>query len=210
MMKTFGKDLLKKIRETSLLGEGAHSLYSPPYRPIFSYEEILSKNPKFAAVNILLYLKNNEWYFPLIQRTENEKDRHSGQISLPGGKREDEDLHFGETAIRETWEEIGVDKHYIKIIREMSPLYIPPSNFYVHSFISFTKKNPTFEVQKSEAVEVIEFPISSLLNLPKEPEMMSLSGSRGQQVPVIKFNGYLIWGATSMILSEFNHLLKNL
>ena len=209
-MKNFGKDLLSKIKETTLLGEDAHCIYSPPYRPQYTYDEILTKNPKFAAVNIVLYLKDNEWYFPLIQRTENEKDRHSGQISLPGGKREEDDKDFSETAVRETWEEIGIDKHYIKVIREMSPLYIPPSNFYVHTFISFTKKNPIFEVQKSEAVEVIEFPITSLLNLPNEPEMRSLPGSYGQEVPVINFNGYLIWGATSMILSEFNHLLKNL
>ncbi len=209
-MEIFGRNLLQKIKEAALLGEKAHAVYSPPYRPLFSYEEILTKNPKFAAVNILLYLKDDEWYFPLIVRSTNENDRHSGQISLAGGKKEDADFDFAETAKRETSEEMGIEEHYVKIIRELSPIYIPPSNFYVKPFISYTKKNPQFILQETEAVELIEFPVSSLLKLIDKPEMMTLPSSRGVEVPVINFNNYLIWGATSMILSEFSQLLKNL
>ena len=209
-MKTFGRDLIKKIQNADLAGENAHRIYSPPYRPIYSYEDILAKNPKFAAVNILLYLKNNEWYFPLMVRTTNERDRHSGQISLPGGKKEDSDENFEQTAQRETSEEMGIDIHYNRIIREMSPIYIPPSNFYVKAFVSYTKKNPEFTLQKSEAVELIEFPVSTLLSLSDQPEMLVLPTSNGVEVPVINFNNYIIWGATSMILSELSHLLKKL
>lgn len=209
-MDVFGRDLLKKIQAAELLGENAHEIYSPPYRSLFTYEEILTKNPKFAAVNILLYLKNNEWYFPLMVRTTNERDRHSGQISLPGGKKEESDENFEQTAKRETAEEMGIEVHYNRIIREMSPIYIPPSNFYVRTYVSYTKKNPSFFLQKSEAVELIEFPVTTLLALSETPEMMVLPSSRGVEVPVINFNNYVIWGATSMILSEFSHLLKNL
>lgn len=209
-MEFFGRDLIKKIQNADLPGENAHQIYSPPYRPLLSYEEILALNPKFAAVNILLYLKNDEWYFPLMVRTTNENDRHSGQISLPGGKKETEDENFEQTAKRETSEEMGIDIHYNRIIREMSPMFIPPSNFYVRAFVSYTKKNPTFVLQKTEAVELIEFPVSALLNLAEKPEIMILPSSRGVEVPVINFNNYIIWGATSMILSEFSYLLKKL
>lgn len=209
-MEFFGRDLLQKIKEAHLHGENAHCIYSPPYRPLLSYEEILQRNPKFAAVNILLYLKDNEWYFPLIVRSTNENDRHSGQISLPGGKKEETDYNFAETAKRETSEEVGIDEHYVRIIREITPMYIPPSNFYVIPFISYTKKNPQFFLQESEAVELIEFPVASLLDIIEKPETMVLPSSRGVEVPVINFNNYLIWGATSMILSEFSQLLKNL
>ena len=204
-MENFGKDLLRKIKSIELPGEHAHGIFSPPYRPVFTYDEVLAKNPKFAAVNIVLYLKDNEWYFPF-----NEHDRHSGQISLPGGKREEMDRDFAETAIRETSEEIGIDKHYVRIIREMSPIYIPPSNFYVYPYISYTRKNPAFILQQSEAVEVIEFPITSFLSLSDTPEIMALPSAGGKEVPVINFNGYIIWGATAMILSEFSQLLKKM
>lgn len=209
-MEIYGRDLIKKIQEAELEGENAHSIYSPPYRPLFSYEEIMAKNPKLAAVNILLYLKNNEWYFPLIVRSTNERDRHSGQISLPGGKTEESDLGFYHTAKRETSEELGIDEHYIRIIRELSPMFIPPSNFYVRPYISYTKKNPEFILQESEAVELIEFPVSTILNLSGKPTMMALPSTRGVEVPVIDFNGYIIWGATSMILSEFSNMMKKL
>lgn len=209
-MELYGRDLVKKIQTAELSGENAHAIYSPPYRPVFSYDEILTKNPKFAAVNIVLYLKNNEWHFPLMVRSTNQRDRHSGQISLPGGKKEENDLNFEATAKRETSEEMGIPEHYIRIIREMSPIYIPPSNFYVRPFISYTKKNPKFILQESEAVELIEFPVSSILSLSDSPEMMVLPSSGGIEVPVINFNGYIIWGATSMILSEFSTLMKNL
>lgn len=209
-MKTFGKDLLRRLRTTEIKGDEAHGLFSPPHRPVFSYDEILEKNPKFAAVNIALYLKDDEWYFPLIVRSQNEHDRHSGQISLPGGKKELEDRNFMDTAIRETSEEIGIEKPYIRIIREMSPIYIPPSNFYVYPFVSYTKRGPNFILQQQEAVEVIEFPITSFLNLTDTPEMMVLPDTQGYEVPVINFNGYIIWGATAMILSEFSQLVKNM
>ncbi|AZA73304.1 MULTISPECIES: NUDIX hydrolase [Chryseobacterium] len=209
-MESFGKDLLRKIKNAGLAGANAHGIFSPPSRPVFTYDQVLEKNPKFAAVNIVLYLKDNEWYFPLIVRSENERDRHSGQISLPGGKREELDKDFAQTAIRETSEEIGIEKHYVRIIRELSPIYIPPSNFYVYPFISYTKKNPEFILQQSEAVEVIEFPITSFLNLPDSPEIMALPGAGGHEVPVINFNGYIIWGATAMILSEFSQLIKKM
>ncbi|AYO57208.1 coenzyme A pyrophosphatase [Chryseobacterium sp. 6424] len=209
-MEMHGRDLIKKIQQAELEGENAHAIYSPPYRPVLSYDEILAKNPKFAAVNILLYLKDDEWYFPLIVRSTNERDRHSGQISLPGGKHEPTDRDFQDTARRETSEELGLEEHYIRIIREMSPMYIPPSNFYVRPFISYTKKNPAFVLQESEAVELIEFPVSSILDLTTEPVLKVLPSSRGVEVPVIDFNGYLIWGATSMILNEFSNVMKKL
>ena len=209
-MRTFGRNLLTQIQDATLQGDAAHEIYSPPYRPLYSYDEILTRNPKFAGVNIMLYLKNNEWFLPLIVRSENERDRHSGQISLPGGKKEDFDVDYAATAKRETSEEVGIDEHYIRIIRELSPIYIPPSNFYVKAFVSYTKKNPEFILQESEAVELIEFPVSTILSLKDAPEMMVLPTSRGVEVPVINFNGYIIWGATSMILSEFSQLLKNL
>jgi 8-oxo-dGTP pyrophosphatase MutT (NUDIX family) len=100
-------------------------------------------------------------------------------------KKEDSDFSFQDTAKRETSEEMGIDSSYIRIIREMSPMYIPPSNFYVNAFVSYTKKNPEFFLQASEAVELIEFPISALLEISNEPELRILPSSRGIEVPVI-------------------------
>lgn len=209
-MEKVGRNLVHQIKNAKLLGEKAHRVYSPPYRPILTYDQIIEKNPRFAAVNIMLYLKNNEWYIPLILRSTHHKDKHSGQISFPGGSKDASDVNFAATSIRETSEEIGIDKHYIRVIKEMSPLYIPPSNFYVKPFISYTKKNPEFVLQRSEVVELIEFPVTKILELTQNPIKRILPTSRQQEVPVIEYNGYQIWGATSMIMYEFSQLLKNM
>lgn len=209
-MKIIGKDLLLKIKNADLEGERAHALYSPPYRDVLTYDEILERKPRFAAVNIVFYLKNEEWHFPLMVRTTNEKDKHSGQISFPGGSKDEADENFEVTAIRETAEEIGIPTYSNRIIRALTPIYILPSNFYVHPFISYTKRNPQFILEKNEVEKVIEFPVSSLLNIQKVPQMRTLPASRGKEVPVIEFQGYTIWGATSMILAELSHLLKNM
>ena len=201
-------NIIERFSRAELGGTSAQQIYSPPYRSVLTLDQIKSLNPKEAAVNIFLYPKNNQWYFPLIVRTVNKHDRHSGQISLPGGKYEEGDQDFAITAKRETFEELGIAMEDMSIIKTLTPIYIPPSNFYVHAYVSFSEKRPRFKLQETEAQELIELPLSSIFNLPEQPEMKILSSTNGVEVPVIDYNGYIIWGATSMILSEFRDLMK--
>src|ERR1035437_5485035 len=96
-------------------------------------DEYLSINssPKQSAVMILIYPNSNASaiHVMLIIRAENEKGSHSGQISFPGGGFEESDGNLSDTALRETEEEIGVDRSTIKIIGELSTVYIPVSNY---------------------------------------------------------------------------------
>lgn len=201
--------LLQQLQEAELGGFEAQKIYAPPYRSLLTEEEIMAKKPKYAAVNIMLYPKEGTWYFPLILRTHNERDRHSGQISLPGGKKDESDEDFAETALRETWEEIGIKIPKSKIIKELSPIYIPPSNFFVYAFLSYTDAAPEFQFQEGEVQDILEIPVSLIKNLPNPPLTMELPKTQGYKVPYIDFEQHKIWGATSMILSELSHLLKN-
>ncbi|PRY05040.1 NUDIX domain-containing protein [Pontibacter ummariensis] len=188
----------------------AHQTYKPTIVPVLSYEDIMLRSPRFAAVNIILYQKNGEWCFPLIVRKRYKHDKHSGEVALPGGQKEHFESSFAETALRESHEEVGIDRQDIRIIREMSPVYVPPSNFYVYPFISYTKRNPTFYLQKSEVADYIECPVSRFLSLSEQPEMMALPTTGGIEVPVMNLSGHVIWGATSMILSEFRQMLQRM
>lgn len=199
---------LQQIEQAELGGFDAQRIYAPPYRSVLTEAEIMAKKPKYAAVNIMLYQKNEVWHFPLIHRTHNERDRHSGQISLPGGQKDPTDQDFSETALRETWEEIGIPIHENKIIRELSPIYIPPSNFFVFAFLSYQSSSSVFEFQKTEVQEVLEVPLEMIENLPNPPLTMALPKSEGQKVPYFEFQGHKVWGATAMILSELHHLIK--
>lgn len=201
-------NLIKRFSQLQIDGVQAQRKYAPSGRQTPTLEEIKAKHPKIAAVNILLYPKAQEWYFPLIVRTTNKNDRHSGQISLPGGSYDESDLDYESTAKRETFEELGISTKNILLIRQLTPVYIPVSNFYVYPYVSWCATKPKFKLQVSEVKELIEMPLRTIFNLSEQPELKSLPSTHGIKVPIINYNHHIIWGATSMILSEFRDLMK--
>ena len=161
-----------------------------------------------AAVLILLYLEDNEIYFFLTKRTD-ELENHKGQISLPGGTQEGNEKLI-DTALRETQEEIGINKTSISIIGKITPLFVPVTGFMIYPFIGYSlnKLDPKLDPIEVEAIFSVN--ISDLLN--KENRTIEQRNIRGYdvQVPYFKLNDYKVWGATSMILSEFRDLIKSI
>ena len=68
------------------------------------------------------------------------------------------------TAMRETEEEVGVPTSNLSIIKPMSPLYIPPSNFIVHPFLAVSEYKPLFRKQEDEVEDIIEVSLLDFLN----------------------------------------------
>ena len=135
---------------------------------------------------------------------------HSGQIALPGGKIEKYDKDYKAAALRETWEEIGVKPNIIRMLKELTKVYIPPSNFWVHPFLGFTEEIPVFVRQEDEVEKIIEVSIESLLHETNIiSEKLSTSYAKNIEVPSFKLNGYVVWGATAMMLNELKMLLKS-
>jgi len=137
------------------------------------------------------------------------KGVHSNQVGFPGGKVENEDRDLLHTALRETEEEVGVPQKDITIARELTNIYIPPSNFWVQSYIGFTTDTPEFVAQESEVEVLIEVPLEEFLSdevITKE--VLSTSYMDDLEVPAYKLQGHIVWGATAMMLSEVRSLLK--
>ncbi len=174
-----------------------------------SFKLPFSKNNSTpAAVLILLYLEDNEIHFFLTKRS-NELEHHKGQISLPGGTQE-ENEKLTHTALRETQEEIGINKTSISIIGSMTPLFVPVTGFMINPFIGYSlnKLEPTPDPLEVEAIFSVN--ISDLLN--EANQTIEQRNIRGYdvEVPYFKLNNYEVWGATSMILSEFRDLIKSI
>lgn len=202
------KELLKERLKGELPGIFAHKKLAPSYRPTeLPGLEVIEKAKK-AATLLLLYFKNKEAYFVLIQRVSY-KGVHSGQIAFPGGKQEATDADFEETALRETEEEIGVLQKDVEIIGKLSNIYIPPSNFYVYPYIGFYKgKDINFSPQLTEVAKVIEVPLKELLkeNVIQNIDVTVKNDSK-MTVPAFVLPQCTIWGATAIILSEFCEIL---
>lgn len=205
-------DLIKKISEKlqddQLPGEIAQ------IRMAHAFRRKLWPAPESAipaGVLIFIYPKNNEWHLVFIERTSrNPADVHGGQISFPGGKMDPCDENLISCAIREAEEEVGILKDSIQILGQLTPLYIPVSNFLVYPVVGFSEVTPLFSRQEKEVNAVIEMPFHHFTNGHniKHMDMMFGSGMKMEDVPYFDAHGKVIWGATAMILSELLVLLE--
>ena len=175
--------------------------------PSVAREFAPATDARIACVLALLYPKNSDWHIVLIERmsSKNKNDRHSGQISFPGGGYEDSDGLLTRAALREAEEEVGVFSKDISIIGQLSDMYIPVSNFLVHPFVGYMDYAPNFIPQPSEVKDILEIPIPKLKD-PSTVQVTDLKIPEGftiKNVPYYSLNGHIVWGATAMMLSEF-------
>jgi len=165
-------------------------------------------SPKLAGVMILLYPKADGPHFVLIERQGHPLDPHQHQISLPGGKKEIAEI-LQQTAIRETFEEIGVDPKLIQTIGPISTVYVDVSNFLIHPFIGYVNETPTFTPQVEEVKSLLEIPLNHILDDEKIHQTdMVVRGYELKGVPYFDLAEKIVWGATAMILSEFREIVK--
>ncbi len=165
-------------------------------------------NARRGAVLVLFYQTPSGWHFPLIQRPEYD-GHHSGQVGLPGGKVEANDRDIIHTALRETEEEIGVPQAAVKVIGQLTDLYIPPSRFLVSPIIGYTSVIPKFIPDALEVSEILETPLASLLepSLIKETEQPP-GISNPLSTPYFALHSRVVWGATGMMLSELSVVVR--
>jgi 8-oxo-dGTP pyrophosphatase MutT (NUDIX family) len=183
---------------------------APPFREqlLERYKEE-RKSAKLAAVLALFYPSiEGETRMVLIVR-KSYKGVHSAQVGFPGGKPEPEDCSKEATALRETFEEIGVSSDKITVLRELSSLYIPPSNFLVAPFLGIAESPLTFTLQESEVETILEVPLTEFLNKKSEvfSEVLTAEGSI-YNVPAFKLSGRIVWGATAMMLIEIKTMIN--
>lgn len=134
---------------------------------------------------------------------------HSGQIGFPGGRMEKPDKDIRETALRETSEEVGVLPEKIEVIRSLTKIFIPPSNFEVQPFIGLYKREHPFVSQEAEVEALVEVPLTDFMddrNL--ITQNLSTSYARNIDVPAFRLNGHIVWGATAMMLSEIKEIFN--
>ena len=196
------------IKSATLGGLEAQFKLAPAIRKRYSEDVIQANNPKLSATLALFYPDGeNETRFLLMLRASY-NGTHSAQISFPGGKKDKSDIDLEQTALRETFEEVGIEQKGIKVLKQLTDAYIPPSNFLVTPYLGVIDYQPSF-TPNNEVETIIEVQLSDLLD---EQNMvvnnMTTSYMKNIDVPCFKLNNYIVWGATAMILSEIKQLFK--
>ncbi|NJK80629.1 MAG: CoA pyrophosphatase [Chloroflexaceae bacterium] len=167
------------------------------------------RTPREAAVLILLYPQDDDLWFPLTVRSPH-LPQHRGEVSLPGGSVDPEDADLVATALRETHEELGIDPAQIEVIGTMSSFYIPASNFQLTPVVGVTTEAPEIVPNPYEIDSVLHVPLRLLLSGETIiEEEWTLHGMR-LIVPFFAIEGYKVWGATALLLSELAARLRRL
>ncbi len=183
---------------------------APKLRSGYNEEKIRASDPKKAGVLVLFYPSDEGNTTFLLTERASYNGTHSAQISFPGGKIEKKDRTISQTALRETFEEVGIEKKDVNIIRELTEVYIPPSNFLVTPFLAFMKEKPLFKINR-EVAKVLEVSLKDLLD-DTNVNLIDMKTSYMDQVsvPCFNFNHSIVWGATGMMLSEIKEIIKKI
>ncbi len=201
------QDWLSKRLQQPLPGEQAHRQMASSIRTSLKLQSQPDETTRTGAVCLLLYPQGIDWHIPLIIRPEYD-GAHSGQISLPGGKVEQTDANIAAAALREMQEEVGVVTSTVQVLGELTPLFIPASNFMVHPVVAITSQKPFFRTDPFEVAALLEVTLQDLQDVTKRSKKDILVRGITVQAPYFDIQQQTIWGATAMILSELLEILK--
>ena len=199
----------KTVLRKGLPGDDAHQTLLPIKR--LSARNAIANKTQYrkSAIAIVLYPSDSKIKCILIQRPSYD-GVHGGQVSFPGGKADDTDIDLRHTAIRECLEEINQPLKLNDLIGELSPVYIPVSNFMVQPFVFFIDEISELSPDLREVESIFHFNIDLLLN-EETLQKTNLKISKGiiqKDVPYFSIESKVVWGATSMMLSELKEIMK--
>ena len=159
-----------------------------------------------AAVLVPLILKAEGLSVLLTQRTNHLRE-HAGQISFPGGRMDPEDGGPNDTALRESEEEIGLDRNRVEIIGHM-PQYLTVSGYSVTPVVGLVQAQAEYVLDEFEVADVFEVPLQFLMDPANHQVRMWQSEQGGRRFYAMPYENRFIWGATAGMLRNLYHLLK--
>jgi 8-oxo-dGTP pyrophosphatase MutT (NUDIX family) len=197
---------LKEELALPLPGNNAQLKMAPKHRRTDFKTAINQK----AAVSIVIFPAESEEKECILIKRPEYNGHHSGQVSLPGGKQEPGDESLLHTAIRETYEEVGIQLLQDDLIGSITPLFIPVSQFMVYPFIFLIPGVKKFTIDAAEVAYIIHFQLKDLLDKSRIKNTRFQFNEYSITTPYYDIHNEIVWGATAMILSEFSDILNRL
>ena len=185
-------DVTIPLVRTVLSGHSKKSLTCPSLKP--------------AGVLVVIYPKDGELHVLLNIRSQEVED-HKGEISFPGGRKDDSDSTMLSTALREAEEEIGIVPEDVDVFGELDD--VPTvSGYLISPFVGIIPEAYEFKPNRQEVSQLLEVPMSALIDEKNlRDEMRLVEGKLVNRISYA-YDGYLIYGATAIVLSGFLRLLN--
>lgn len=158
-----------------------------------------------AAVLVPLFNKDGTCHLLVTKRTDLVK-HHKGEISFPGGMVDDGDVSLEKTALREAYEEVGLKEKDVQILGALDDI-MTVTHFIVSPFVGLFPYPYPFQPSPIEIAELIEVPLSFLLNRENCQDQEITRMGRREIIHAYQFGEHMIWGATARILKQFLDLI---
>ena len=165
--------------------------------------------PRPAATLLAIYPDaDGRLLIPLTVRRA-EMRSHAGEVALPGGAVDAADGSHEAAALREAWEEIGLDRSLVRIAGVLDEIWIPVSNFELLPFVGTLAARPALVPHDAEVAAIVELPLDALF----DPQVVAVEEfeSRGLRVRAgaYRYAGVRVWGATALTLGMLAHALAS-
>jgi 8-oxo-dGTP pyrophosphatase MutT (NUDIX family) len=154
-----------------------------------------------AGVLVPLFEKAGTLHILLSRRTES-VEHHKGQISFPGGARDRSDRTIVDTALRETEEEVGIQRPQVEVLGVLDD-FRTPSGFCITPVVGYLRTLPPLRINPQEVREVFDVPLSFFLESTHERVEQRLRGGTLANVYFYRYGDYEIWGATAAMIRSF-------
>ena len=198
-------DWLLTNRKRTLPGFEAHRRFAPEMA-YGRHRGPIAASAHRAAVVVALVAGDGDLRFPLIVRSDSNHDHHRGQISLPGGRLDGNELAW-HGAKREFAEELGASSESLRLITQLTPLYVYASNHSVQPFVAHCERPGAFEPNPDEVAELLWVSVSQLADPANVHLAKMLRGNCTYNAAGFRFGEHFVWGATAMILAELAAML---
>jgi 8-oxo-dGTP pyrophosphatase MutT (NUDIX family) len=191
----------------SLPGWAAQAHYQPELS-FGRHRGPAARGARQAAVLILLYPEHDQWHIPLIVRPAHMSD-HGGQVSLPGGAIEPGEESW-RAAVREYSEELGAPADDVRVVGQLSELFLFASNYQVTPWVGAVDEAPRWHPNQGEVDALLEIPLAHLVDPANSGHIERQQRGLTFKAPSFSWQSQRIWGATSMVLAELVASLADL
>jgi 8-oxo-dGTP pyrophosphatase MutT (NUDIX family) len=207
MWQGFDSGLMAAARCNSKMITEAEIVERLAARTVMRAQQSQDAARRSAAVLVPLLCQNGEWNLLFTRRTD-EVPHHKGQVSFPGGAHEADDENLVQTALRETWEEIGLRAEDVRILGMLNDMP-SVSNYMIRPIVGRIIKSFDVKLSLYEVSRVFTIPLGWLANA-QHREVRPYYAADGQAHEVIYYHPYvgeILWGATARMTVELLQVL---